>query len=74
MRVTSQITQMVNVITTVLKLWRTIIHFDKKTWHKISECEIDNKCSMLPGWTNVIYNKIWKQLKTPCCYSFIGKS
>jgi len=54
----------------VLKPWRTVIYLDKKTWYKISECGTDNKCSMLPGWTNVIYNEIWKQLKIPCCYSF----
>lgn len=23
-----------------------------------------------PGWTDVIYNEIWKQLKIPCCYAF----
>jgi len=54
----------------VLKSWRTVIYLDKKTWHKISECGTDNNCSMLPEWTNVIYNEIWKQLKIPCCYSF----
>jgi len=55
----------------VLKPWRTVIYLDKKTWqNKILEYGTDNKCSMLPRWTNVIYNEIWKQLKIPCCYSF----
>lgn len=56
-----------------LKPWRTIISLDKQTWHKISECGIEDidKCSSLrPGWTDIIFNEIWKQLKIPCCYTF----
>lgn len=23
-----------------------------------------------PGWTSIMYDAIWKQLKLPCCYAF----
>jgi len=30
-----------------------------------------NKCTTLrPGWTDIIYNEIWRQIKIPCCYAF----
>jgi len=56
-----------------LKPWRTIICLDKQIWHKMSKCESnnDNKCTTLrPGWTDIIYNEIWRQIKIPCCYAF----
>jgi len=58
-----------------LKPWRTVIHLTKETWHNIITCEtqheINKKYTTLnPGWTNIIYDEIWKQLKLPCCYAF----
>lgn len=58
----------------ILKPWRTILYLDKKTWHTISECELlnnnDKYILLKPGWTNIIYSEIWKQLKIPCCFAF----
>lgn len=57
-----------------LKPWRTIIHLPKETWRNISTCETrcesNKKTTLNPGWTNIIYDEIWKQLKLPCCYAF----
>ncbi|KYN12953.1 hypothetical protein ALC57_14865 [Trachymyrmex cornetzi] len=39
----------------------------------MSECGSNNinKCTTLkPGWTDIIYNEIWRQIKIPCCYAF----
>lgn len=50
-----------------------LIFLDKQIWHKISKGKINNTdkyTSLQPGWTDVIYNEIWKQLKIPCCYAF----
>lgn len=55
-----------------LKPWRTIIYLNAETWTKMYGIRdnYNNLTELRPGWTDMIYSEIWKQLKLPCCYSF----
>lgn len=53
---------------------RTILCLSKDTWAKINpgKIRIGQRIyeSLKPGWTSILYEEIWAQLKIPCCYSF----
>lgn len=58
-----------------LKPWRTIVYVDSVIWQELFhygfQHESSNKSEIgKPGWTDVIYNEIWTQLKLPCCFAF----
>lgn len=58
----------------VLPPLRAEVRITKCEWDKIDPCMVSYKnrtYEMLkPGWTDIIYDHIWSQLKLPCGFHF----
>lgn len=53
-----------------LKPWRTTINLEIDTWLELYGNDDSNSVTLKPGWTDIIYREIWKQLKIPCSFCF----
>jgi len=53
---------------------RTEVHMSKCEWDKIDPCVLSYKNReyevLKPGWSDIIYDHIWNQLKLPCAFNF----
>lgn len=58
----------------ILPPLRTEMHISKSEWDKIDPCTVSYKNRayevLKPGWTDIIYEQIWKQIKIPCAFHF----
>lgn len=58
----------------ILLSLRVEVHMSKCEWDKIDSCITSYKNReyevLKVGWTNIIYEHIWKQLKIPCAFHF----